>query len=860
MSSTHEPSGDDPLRPSAKEASAVLKKSQRHWGALLACARAADSLPASCANIHSLLHETPALPGADVDVEEIVDSKKESLDLVGYSVWGLGSTKCDLSNETKSSRAVEVQIGTSEPQFCTLSTEATLQWTGFQGFRAQRKTGNYLCALVLGWSYVLSARLVELRRKSGNDRITYTEAQAPLITGEQPFSEGDGVAISVGKADPGACRWWAAVLAGGCGWKAVLHRSGHDFHAPWACHLKFNNDEQIKFYHSPSTDSSSFATAKPPSSTQALQHLMDFAKLHDVVDQLLAAFAGALTLPPRQRYGAPVVLPQLVAALPKKEKIRVTLARLLPSASDLPHFMAFSCVSMAVFSCLGSSLWQPGIACNLVSEWLYPIWQQALPELRREKRSDIIVRMMAMRRPSVAPLWLGSAITGSLPIFLDYHNGYGGPILLETVEWAKAPQSFMDPGYHRKAPVKVEKGQKYICREDEMRLLYISNRQSSQYQHLPLVPFPPIGSSRIKSTAIEDRSSASSSLELLAHESGDGNGSLALDLESKFGKSALSSGSSRIPTAAEIREKKERRARLAKEQAANAHNNNEDDFIPLEDYDSDGEFKPRRMQVGSYIPHQTEKDTRLVRDDEDFAEGFDEFVEDTGRVSLLSRKAQREQALKEREAIRSMINEAEGGDSLSDGSGGDGSGDDESDTEYERHQLYESAQTHRAMDGLPAHAEHTRQINRPRQPRHTTPIPKLSVGLARLRDMVSSLEFERARIQKRRADILREKAEIKASQEHIQTSLEEAGRELERVTKEHLEKAKTAAANGTTTAVPSAAGNGNGNGNTTPNININAGSGSGHNGNGQSLLQSQSTAATTERGLESFGNTPGNTA
>ncbi|KAL2416834.1 hypothetical protein ABEF95_001556 [Exophiala dermatitidis] len=355
-----------------------------------------------------------------------------------------------------------------------------------------------------------------------------------------------------------------------------------------------------------------------------------------------------------------------------------------------------------------------------------------------------------------------------------------------------------------------------------------------------------------------DRSPASSSLDLLAHESGDGGGSLSLDLESKFGKSALSSGSSRIPTAAEIREKKERRARLAKEQAANAtSHNNEDDFIPLEDYDSDGEFKPRRMQVGSYIPHQTEKDTRLVRDDEDFAEGFDEFVEDTGRVSLLSRKAQREQALKEREAIRSMINEAEGGDSLSDSSGGDGS-DDESDTEYERHQLYESAQTHRAMDGLPAHAEHTRQANRPRQPRHTTPIPKLSVGLSRLRDMVSSLEFERARIQKRRADIVREKAEIKASQEHIQTSLEEAGRELERVTKEHLEKAKTAAANEISTAVPSATDNGNGN--TTPNINIKAGSSSGHNGNGQSLLQSQPMAATAERGLESFGNTSGNTA
>ncbi|KAL2416833.1 hypothetical protein ABEF95_001917 [Exophiala dermatitidis] len=502
MSSTHEPSGDDPLRPSAKEASAVLKKAQRHWGALLACARAADSLPSSCANIHSLLHKTPALPAVDVDVEEIVDSNKESLDLVGYSVWGLGSTKCDLSHETKSSRAVEVQIGTSEPQSCTLSTEATLQWTGFRGFRTQGKTGNYLCAFVLGWSYVLSARLVELRRKSGDDRITYTEAQAPLITGEQPFFEGNGAAILAGKADRGACRWWAAILASGCGWKAVLHRSGHDFHAPWACHLKFN-DEQIKIYHSPSTDSSSFATANPPSSGQALQYLIDFAKLHDAVDQLLAGFSGALTLPPRQRCQAPVVLPRLRAALSRKERPRSTLTRLLPSTVDLPHFMAFSCFDSAVFSCMGSSLWQPGIGCNVVGQWLCPVLEHMVPGLLREKSSHIIVHMMAMRRPNVAPLWLGSAITGLLPTFLKDLGGYGAPILLETVEWAKSPQSFMDLRYHRKAPVKVEKGQKYVRRGDEIRLLYISNRQSSQYNHLPQVPWPPIGMSRIRSTSIE---------------------------------------------------------------------------------------------------------------------------------------------------------------------------------------------------------------------------------------------------------------------------------------------------------------------------------------------------------------------
>merc|ERR1712230_53901 len=254
-----------------------------------------------------------------------------------------------------------------------------------------------------------------------------------------------------------------------------------------------------------------------------------------------------------------------------------------------------------------------------------------------------------------------------------------------------------------------------------------------------------------------------------------------LDLESKFGKTAISSSSSsRIPTVAEIREKKERRARLAKEQAANADTTSTAaagaDFISLEDYDSDGDFKPRRMQVGSYLPPTREKDTRLVPDDEDIAEGFDDFVEDSGRVTL-SRKGQREQTLREREAIRALIDGAEG-------SGSDSGA--ESDSDYELHQHYESAQTHRGVDGLSSHMAHTRQANRPRQPRETTAIPKLSAGLARLRDMVSHLEFEKARIEKRRADIGRERVEIKESQAHIQTSLEDAGKELERVTREHM--------------------------------------------------------------------------
>lgn len=316
----------------------------------------------------------------------------------------------------------------------------------------------------------------------------------------------------------------------------------------------------------------------------------------------------------------------------------------------------------------------------------------------------------------------------------------------------------------------------------------------------------------------------------------DQSSNTALDLESKFGKAAISgNSSSRIPSAAEILEKKERRARLAKEQAALASEHlpgsNSEDFISLEDYDSDGEFKPRRMQVGSYIPPSSrEKDTRLLPDDEDLAEGFDQFVEDAGRVTL-SRKGQREQTIQEREAIRNLIDRAEGG-----GGGGDNyeddnaSGTSDSDSELERRNRYDAAQTHRGMEGLrEAHEAHTRHANRPRPPRETTAIPKLAAGLTRLRDLVSNLEYERARIEKRRADIARERADIVASQAHIQTSLEEAGRELERVTREHADRSGTGTAAAGSAVDGMAALNGNG----------------------------QPQAA---RGLESFGNTPENTS
>jgi Nineteen complex-related protein 2 len=236
-----------------------------------------------------------------------------------------------------------------------------------------------------------------------------------------------------------------------------------------------------------------------------------------------------------------------------------------------------------------------------------------------------------------------------------------------------------------------------------------------------------------------------------AEEDGD---ATALDIDRKFGQSSISS--SVIPSAAEIQEKKERRARLAKEQGA-------DDFIALEDYDSDGEFKPQRLQVSKFLERDRARDTRLVHDDEDIAEGFDEFVEDSGRVTL-SKKGKREQERKARNMWREMIEEAE-------------DTSDEDDSEAERNDAYVAAQTSHGMDGLLRQQD--KVPAKPKPPKEFAPIPKLSTVLTRLRGNVQALEFERARLEKRKLDIQKEKLEVVARQDHIQLLLTEAGKRFE---------------------------------------------------------------------------------
>lgn len=228
-----------------------------------------------------------------------------------------------------------------------------------------------------------------------------------------------------------------------------------------------------------------------------------------------------------------------------------------------------------------------------------------------------------------------------------------------------------------------------------------------------------------------------------------------VDVAAKFGEVMRVSAPSAIPSEAEIREKKARRARLALE-----HGVKEDDFISLDDKaveDDDWDAVARGEK-------ETIQDTRLVRDDEDFAEGFDEYVED-GKVSL-GKKAEREQKRKERDAMRELIDDAEG---LS----------DEEDSDLEEKAAYEATQTKAAMYNTKSDG-----LDRPKTPPKMTSLPRLATSLERLRTSLATMETSKTQMISRMEELRKEKEEVSVREVEIQALVKEAGDNYERLKNE----------------------------------------------------------------------------
>ncbi|KAM0692658.1 hypothetical protein Q7P36_007213 [Cladosporium allicinum] len=256
----------------------------------------------------------------------------------------------------------------------------------------------------------------------------------------------------------------------------------------------------------------------------------------------------------------------------------------------------------------------------------------------------------------------------------------------------------------------------------------------------------------------------------------------ALDLNSKFGSSLARYQQqpqifSAIPSATEIEEKKARRARLARETQA-------DEFISLDPdepgFDEDEDGNVATDESGRLILRPKDKygmaESRLVREDEDIMEGFDEFTGETGaRIHMdeSTRGGERERRKKE---MAAQIAAAEAEEDSEDG--GDQS-------ERERNEAFEEAQTRHGNYSTTADAvARGEEDARPRTPPKISALPSLDGVIGRLRAQLADMQMTRLQKVGEMAALEREKIRIGEEEVRIQKALKETGEKFEELRRE----------------------------------------------------------------------------
>lgn len=250
-----------------------------------------------------------------------------------------------------------------------------------------------------------------------------------------------------------------------------------------------------------------------------------------------------------------------------------------------------------------------------------------------------------------------------------------------------------------------------------------------------------------------------------------------------------------IPTATEIREKKERRRRMALEAQAEGE---ADDFIALDDpaaprlrraSDASDEDPRNRSLITKAEQFEGESkwgESRLIHEDEDIAEGFDDFVEDSGRVAL-GRKGMRQQERDRKRDIEKQIKTAQRGD------GGDDDDDDDDEMENDvdedenaRLRAYEASQTKAGSYGHKSSKQREKEREDSLRKRlevlpKTRPIPSMSDVVARFQNTVKEKQELLAKTKETLEELDRESEEIDKEEVRIKALLKEAGERFERL-------------------------------------------------------------------------------
>lgn len=281
-------------------------------------------------------------------------------------------------------------------------------------------TSSGVSILTIGWSYILSVRLLELQ----GETVTYTRYKVgtrprrDLMSNNHPPNT---VEIDLGRpASRQLIAWLRAILAPKAGW--VAKGSKRENYTPWAVLLP--SDVQFCLYVDEPIEVDQ--QEHPPTYAEAAQLFSEFCGLFGLGKQegrpgrprkdtpkpspVTLAFLAALALPFYRHLKLQPHFPQPM--MKRSRLVSHAHSDLIKSyVKDLSYYMTLSMQPRCVGSIIWSIFRQPEIECSLVSPWLSSISAILKPiiEFKGDRSSCNSLRPPTTMRGAVVawhfPLW-----------------------------------------------------------------------------------------------------------------------------------------------------------------------------------------------------------------------------------------------------------------------------------------------------------------------------------------------------------------------------------------------------------------------------------------------------------------------
>jgi hypothetical protein len=401
----------DPLIPSTEEINSTYLQCQSLWRTYAADANLLPPgcVPAASFETYDLMHDVPALP-QDLYKKQII---------TGRALWYVPSPEFHMTSRSShhndedcwnperiygATKSFPLLI--DEPTRCGISSRSDFYHCTSNKLPSDHDP-NGLIILTLMWQYILSVRLLEMQRRS----IQYSPMTLSPILADDVRPQSSEVVIHLGDASRKLVRWVCALLVQGPGW-LVKGRL-----PPWTTYYygyqRFSviTTRQLK----------ELEKEEAPSSSVAAALLIEFCQLYPFGSQPTAAFFAALVLPFHNKRGFHPQLPMPRIHGPQGRHSQ-PLDRIQDYVNDLPYYMTLSICPRYLGSAVWSIFWEPGVPCNLASAWLGSIHQVIKP-LLEVGSMEMLAKVFALRRPQLAPLWLGIFVCGCTEI-LDMIGSY----------------------------------------------------------------------------------------------------------------------------------------------------------------------------------------------------------------------------------------------------------------------------------------------------------------------------------------------------------------------------------------------------------------------------------------------------